>query len=101
MDEVQTQLDALRDKGWSDAAIADEVGVKPLAVTRWRSGARHPQNVKLVIAALDALIERKRIPPKRRYEGTHHLQRRQAEREADRGRDKSDTGSDEVPPGRA
>ena len=81
MNDVQERLDHLRVKGWTDAAIADEVGVQPLAITRWRSGKRYPENAKMVIMGLVSLLERKRIPKRRRYEGTHHLQRKPQQQE--------------------
>ena len=57
----------LQAKGWTLAAIADEVGVTVNAVEKWKAGQRHPSNVRAVTAFLDALASRKRIPKRRRY----------------------------------
>ena len=67
MNEVQKRLSILQDKGWTLAAIADEVGVTVNAVEKWKAGQRHPANTRTVLAFLDALAGRKRIPKKRRY----------------------------------
>ena len=66
MDEIQTQLAALHDKGWSDAAISDELGVAPVTVFRWKSGTRRPENHRSVLLMLRMLGKKKRIPKKRR-----------------------------------
>ena len=67
MNDVQQRIEELRVKGWTLAAIADETGVTSRAVDHWRVGRRYPENSKLVLAALDALLKRKRIPKQRRY----------------------------------
>ena len=80
MSDLQERLGRLRDAGWTDAAIADELGYGRLSVSRWRVGEQFPAHPKPVVLALDILLRRK--PPKqRRYAGTHHLQRAKAERE--------------------
>ena len=66
MDEIQTQLAALHDKGWSDAAISDELGVSSVTVFRWKSGTRRPENHRSVLLMLRMLGKKKRIPKKRR-----------------------------------
>lgn len=76
MNDIQEQLTTLRDKGWTVAAIADELDVRSMTVHRWLSGTRYPENVKGVRSLLDELSSRKRIPKQRRYAGTHHLQRK-------------------------
>ena len=67
MDETQDRLRQLRDKGWTLAAVADEVGVTPRAVSNWQSGDHGAQNIKAVLALLDTLLKRKRVPKQRRY----------------------------------
>ena len=67
MNDVQAKLKELNGKGWTLAAIADEVGVSNTAVYRWQSGDRYPENAKAVGMALDTLMKRKRIPKQRRY----------------------------------
>ena len=44
MNEVQELLAGPRAKGWTLAAIADELGITRNAVDAWRSGARFPNN---------------------------------------------------------
>ena len=66
VNEVQQKLADLEGKGWSLAAIADEVGATYNAAQKWKSGARHPANAKAVLQSLDALRKRRRIPKKRR-----------------------------------
>jgi len=60
-------VDELQNKGWTLAALADELAVTPNAVEKWKSGDRQPNNTKAVLALLDQLAKRKRIPKKRRY----------------------------------
>lgn len=66
MDEIQTQLAVLHDKGWSDAAISDELGVSSVTVFRWKNGSRRPENHRSVLLMLRMLGKKKRIPKKRR-----------------------------------
>jgi transcriptional regulator with XRE-family HTH domain len=67
VNEVQTKLAALEGKGWTLAAIADEVGVTKNAVEKWKAGQRNPANGKATLAFLDDLAKRRRIPKQRRY----------------------------------
>ena len=67
MNDVQQRLERLRLNGWTDASIADELGVIRITVSRWRNGARYPENAKAVMIVLDQLAKRKRIPKQRRY----------------------------------
>ena len=67
MNEVQTKIAELQQKGWTLAALADELGVTVNAVEKWKAGDRYPRNAKAVLALLNQLIVRKRIPKKRRY----------------------------------
>ena len=80
MNDIQEKLSELQDKGWTLAAIADELGITPDAVVKWKSGIRYPGMPKPVMLALNPLLKR-RVPKQRRYVGTHHLQRAKAERE--------------------
>jgi hypothetical protein len=63
----QTRISRLVKKGWTLAAIADELGVRPLTVKRWRDGGISPRKAKTVVAVLGKLLKRKRIPKQRRY----------------------------------
>ena len=75
MNDVQLKLGELKEQGWSLAALADELGMHWNTVNRWDKGTRYPDNPRPVVMALDALTKRK-PPPRRRYPGTHHLQRK-------------------------
>jgi transcriptional regulator with XRE-family HTH domain len=67
MNEVQKGISELQDKGWTLAALADELEVTPNAVEKWKAGDRNPSNVKAILVLFDQLARRKRIPKKRRY----------------------------------
>lgn len=70
MNAVQTLISQLEGKGWTLAAVADEVGVTVNAVEKWKVGDRYPANSKAVLTVLASLLERKRIPKRRRYTKT-------------------------------
>ena len=67
MNDIQIKIKELQEKGWTLAALADELGVTVNAVEKWKSGDRYPSNAKAVLIVLEQLSERKRIPKKRRY----------------------------------
>ena len=67
MDGVQERLAVLQEKGWTLAAIADEMGLTVNAVEKWKAGSRHPASPKAALAMLDRLAKQKRIPKRRRY----------------------------------
>ncbi len=67
MNEVQTKIAELQQKGWTLAALADELGVTVNAVEKWKVGDRQPSNTKAVLTMIDQITKRKRIPKKRRY----------------------------------
>ena len=66
MNTVQERISNLERKGWTLAAIADEVGVSYNAAQKWKAGDRYPSNAKAVVQSLDVLCKRRRIPRKRR-----------------------------------
>lgn len=68
MNEVQERLAALREKGWTNAAIADELEVTVNAVVKWNAGDRVPSNRKSTLEHLDRLLLKRRVPLKRRYQ---------------------------------
>lgn len=80
---VQTKITQLQDKGWTLAALADELGVTPNAVEKWKSGDRNPSNTKALLSLLDQLLKRKRIPKKRRYARSKVQQEHQYDRDRD------------------
>ena len=67
MNDIQIKIKELQEKGWTLAALADELGVTVNAVEKWKAGDRYPSNAKSVLIVLEELTERKRIPKKRRY----------------------------------
>jgi transcriptional regulator with XRE-family HTH domain len=67
MNEIQDRIAQLQDKGWTLAALADELEVTPNAIEKWKAGDRYPRLEKPVLDALDQLLKRKRIPKKKRY----------------------------------
>ena len=66
MNDVQEKLLELKDRGWTMAAVADELCVSHMAVFRWQKGMREAENSRSVLYLLDALMKRKRIPKQRR-----------------------------------
>jgi transcriptional regulator with XRE-family HTH domain len=67
MNTVQEKIAELQEKGWTLAAIADELDVTVNAVEKWKAGDRQPSNAKAILMLLGQFIRRKRIPKKRRY----------------------------------
>lgn len=65
--EVQSKIAQLVERGWTLAAIADELGVTSDTVELWKAGRRNPTNAKAVLAMLDGVSKKKRIPKQRRY----------------------------------
>lgn len=43
MNTIQIKIVKLQEKGWTLAALADEVGVTVNAVEKWKAGDRSPQ----------------------------------------------------------
>jgi hypothetical protein len=67
MTDIQELLTALRVKGWTIAAIADEVGANYHTVKKWQSGMHTPRNIGAVSRTLQQLLQRRQIPKQRRY----------------------------------
>jgi len=67
MNEVQSRIAQLQNKGWTLVSIAYELAVTPNAVEKWKAGDRYPHLEKPALDALDQLLKQKRIPKKRRY----------------------------------
>ena len=67
MNEVQTKIAELQKRGWTLAAIADELGVTVNAVEKWKAGDRNPSNLKSGLNLLEQLNKRRHIPKKKRY----------------------------------
>ena len=67
MNDIQSMLVDLQKKGWTLSALADELGLTPNAIEKWKAGDKYPNNAKAVLMLLDQLLRRKRIPKQRRY----------------------------------
>lgn len=67
MNEIQERIAQLEQKGWTLAALADEIGVTKNAVEKWKAGDRQPANPKAIFALIDEITSRKRIPKRKRY----------------------------------
>jgi len=64
---VQVKLAILQEKGWTLAALADELEQRVNTLEKWKAGQRNPANEKSVLAMFERLEERRRIPKRRRY----------------------------------
>lgn len=64
---IQSKIAELVKKGWTLAAIADELSVTSDTVELWKAGKRNPTNAKAVLLMLDKVLRKKRIPKKKRY----------------------------------
>jgi len=67
MNDIQNKISDLQGKVWTLTALAEEIDVTVNAVEKWKAGDRYPNNTKAILALLDQLLKRKRIPKKRRY----------------------------------
>jgi transcriptional regulator with XRE-family HTH domain len=65
--EIQSKIAELLGKGWTLAAIADELGVTSDTVELWNAGKRNPTNAKGVLLMLNKILKKKRIPKQKRY----------------------------------
>lgn len=65
--EIQNKLGELKEKGWTLANVAREIGQAKVTVEAWNQGTRSPANAKSVFASLDRLGARKRIPPQKYF----------------------------------
>ena len=72
MNDIQIRIAQFEKKGWTLAALADELDITPNAVEKWKAGDRHPSNIKAILLLLDQLAKRKCIPKKRRYTKNRH-----------------------------
>jgi len=64
VNDVQTRIMWLQEKGWTLAALADELGVTTNAVEKWKAGDRRPANSKITLAMLDQLNKKKQLSKK-------------------------------------
>ena len=66
MNPIQELLDKLRARGWTDAAIATELGGNRETVAQWRRGEWRPRFEPAMVMALETLMARRKIPKRRR-----------------------------------
>jgi transcriptional regulator with XRE-family HTH domain len=67
MNEIQSSIAELENKGWTLAALADELGVTVNTVEKWKAGTTSPANSKATLYLLHAIAQKKQIPKKKRY----------------------------------
>ena len=67
MNDIQARITLLQEKGWTLAALADELDIAHNTVEKWKAGDRQPANSKAIFAMMNELAKWKRIPKKRRY----------------------------------
>ncbi len=70
MNDIQEVLAQLRDKGWTWAAIARELGVHRETVSRWWAGTFYPDHPRVFVVVLEGLLRRRRIPKQKVYKKT-------------------------------
>ncbi len=66
MKELMRLIEDLEGRGWSDAALSEELHVAQNTIYRWKSGNRYPSNPELYAEKLRQLLTRKRVPKRRR-----------------------------------
>lgn len=64
---IQIKIMELEDRGWTLAALADEIGMSVNTVEKWKAGDNRPRYRLKMYNLLDQIKQRKRIPKKRRY----------------------------------
>jgi hypothetical protein len=67
MTETQALLTILRAKGWSIAAIADDLKVNYYTIYRWELGMTSPSNPAPVCRMLWDMLLKDEVPKKRRF----------------------------------
>ena len=65
METILQALRELKERGWTLAAVADEIGVARYTVDRWRKGIAKPANPRGTVLLLKQLLQRKVIPKQR------------------------------------
>lgn len=67
MNDIQKKIKQLQENGWTISALADELGQARVTLDKWKTGERYPANIKAILAMLDQITKKKRIPKKKRY----------------------------------
>lgn len=67
MNDIQVMILELENKGWTLAALSDEIKQSTSTVEKWKSGQRYPGNEKAVKLLFNDVAKKKRIPKKKRY----------------------------------
>jgi len=73
MNDIQIKIAELQANKWTISALAEALGQARVTVDKWKSGERYPANHKAVIALLDEIGKRKRIPKQKRYTTTERV----------------------------
>lgn len=68
MNEIQEKLAELQAKGWTLAALGDQLGNHVNTLEKWKAGDRYPANARSVLVAMHRLASRRRVPKRKRYE---------------------------------
>ena len=67
MNDIQQKMAELQSKGWTLAALADELGVTASAMDKWKAGDKYPGMPRPILVMFDQIAKRKKIPKQRRY----------------------------------
>lgn len=67
MNDIQKKIGQLQKNQWTITALSEQLGQARVTVDKWKSGERYPANSKAVLAMLDQIAKRKRVPKQRRY----------------------------------
>jgi hypothetical protein len=73
MNDIQASLAGLQSKGWTLAALSDEMGNHINTLEKWKAGDTYPANVRGVLLVLAQIARRKAIPKQRRYAPGYRL----------------------------
>jgi lambda repressor-like predicted transcriptional regulator len=65
MSTVQELINALQRKGWTIAALSDEIGASRDSIENWRKG-RNPAHPKVIAETLERLLTQEDVPGRRR-----------------------------------
>jgi ribosome-binding protein aMBF1 (putative translation factor) len=76
MNDIQEKIFQLQKNGWSITALSEHIEQARVTVDKWKSGERYPANPKAILALLEQVAKKKRIPKLRRYTEGNRLKER-------------------------
>jgi hypothetical protein len=82
--DIKDLMAQLQGKGWTLAAIADSLDYPYRTIQNWAasgSNARYPSNAPSIRRDLGRLLERRRIPKRKRYHQSEHGEFQDAHKE--------------------